>query len=81
MYTYKLETEVTRDHRISIDLPTDFHVRDAEVIVLSKTPPPTDCPDMSLIDFLKWLDTQPASGRSKEEIDAEIAAERDAWCD
>lgn len=81
MHSYKLETEVTRDHHISIKLPADFPEGGAEVIVLSKTTMPTDCPDKDLIDFLNWLDTQPPSGRTKEEIDAEIAAERDAWGD
>jgi hypothetical protein len=81
MYAYKLDAEITQDHRISIDLPADFPLGGAEIIVLAKASMPTACPDKDLNDFFTWLDTQPPSGRSKEEIDAEIAAERAAWGD
>lgn len=84
MYAYKLETEVTQDHRISIDLPSDFPLGGAEIIVLAKTSEPTkplQAQDETLADFIDWLKTQPPSGRSKEEIDAEIATERAAWGD
>jgi hypothetical protein len=32
-----------------------------------------------LIDFLDWLKTQPPTGRSKAEIEAQIADERASW--
>jgi hypothetical protein len=34
---------------------------------------------MPLAEFSAWLKEQPATGRSREEIDAQIAEERDAW--
>lgn len=30
-------------------------------------------------DFFAWLDRQPGTGRTREEIDAQIAEERDSW--
>jgi len=32
-----------------------------------------------LDDFFSWLEIQPSTGRSREEIDAQIAEERDSW--
>lgn len=35
----------------------------------------------SLKDFIDWLRTQPSSGRTAEEIEAQIREERDSWGD
>jgi hypothetical protein len=32
-------------------------------------------------DFFQWLDRQPGTGRTREEIDAQIAEERNSWGD
>lgn len=33
----------------------------------------------SLAEFLDWLKTQPSTGRTREEIDRQIAEERAGW--
>lgn len=35
----------------------------------------------SLKDFIVWFHTQPPSGRTAEEIEAQIREERDSWGD
>jgi hypothetical protein len=80
MFAFKLETSVTEDHRIVVDLPADFPEGGAEIIVLAK--PGAEKPrGETLLDILDWLGTQPPTGRSKEEIDAQIAEERASWGD
>ena len=84
MYAIKYETTVAADHHLSIDLPPSFPVGEAEVIILAKappSPPQKPSPDESLTEFLDWLKTLPPTGRSKEEIDAQIAEERNSWGD
>lgn len=81
MYAHKYETVIRADHRITIELPDNFPEGEAEVIVLTKSPQGAPSKSETLIDFLDWLKTQPPSGRSKEEIDAQIAEERAAWGD
>lgn len=81
MYAHKYETTIRADHRVTIDLPDDFPEGEVEIIVLTKPATITAAKSETLIDFLDWLKTQPPSGRSKEEIDAQIAEERAAWGD
>lgn len=82
MYAAKYETTISADHRLNIELPPSFPVGKAEVIVLAKSesqrPVPTD---ESLQQLFNWLDTLPPSGRSVEEIEAQIREERDSWGD
>lgn len=82
MYALKYETTIDADHRLTIDLPDSFPVGEAEVIVLAKAPAaPEARVGESLDEFFAWLDTLPPTGRTKEEIDAQIREERDAWGD
>ena len=84
MYAIKYETTVAADHHLSIDLPASFPVGEAEVIILAKAPPSSSqdpSPEESLPEFLDWLQTRPPTGRGKEEIDAQIAEERNSWGD
>lgn len=81
MYAHKTETRITENHRVTIELPANFPEGEAEIIVLAKSPQPAPARSETLIDFLDWLKTQPPSGRSRQEIDAQIAEERAAWGD
>ena len=54
MFAFKLETSVTEDHRIVVDLPADFPEGGAEIIVLAK--PGAEKPrGETLLDILDWL--------------------------
>ncbi len=79
MYSHTLETYITGNHRITIDLPASFPEGDAEIIILSKSGQATQIADETLIDFLDWLKIQVPSGRNKAQIDAQISEERAAW--
>lgn len=80
MHAIKCEAVVKADHRLSIELPEAFPVGEVEVTVRAKRARHPDTPTHeSLVEFLDWLKTQPPTGRSKEEIDAQIAEERDSW--
>jgi len=89
MQTCSFETAIPENRRLELTLPDDFPAGTAEVIVLVKSkhkpsPVPANGPQQpcaTLDDFFDWLSTQPAIGRSREEIDAQIAEERDSWGD
>lgn len=82
MYAHKYETTVNADHHLSIDLPASFPIGPAEVIVLAKSDPQNPVPVVEpLTQLFAWLDTLPPSGRSIEEIEAQIREERDSWGD
>ncbi|HRP95576.1 MAG TPA: hypothetical protein PL143_04945 [Rhodocyclaceae bacterium] len=85
MQAYKFEAIVPPDHQLSISLPESFPAGAAEIIVLTKAetqPAPTaeGAPD-NLKAFSAWLKRQPATPRSREEIDAQIREERESWGD
>jgi hypothetical protein len=82
MYAYKLETQISSDHRISIELPADFPEGGAEVIVLTKDAPTSArVPDESMAKLVAWLRSLPPSHRSPEDFEAQIQEERNAWGD
>ena len=80
MQALKYETIIKSDHRLSIDLPSNFPEGLAEVIVLAKTEAAPQVTE-SLIDYLDWLKTQPPTGRSAAEILAQVEGERASWGD
>lgn len=82
MHAVKYQTVVRADHRLSIDLPANFPEGDAEVIVLTKSES-QDSTDRSesMKELLDWLETLPPTGRTKEEVLAQIAEERNSWGD
>ena len=82
MHAIKYETVVTADHHLSIDLPPSFPEGEAEVIILAKPDAMAQRPaGESLQQLLDWLDTLPPTGRTAEEIDAQIREERESWGD
>lgn len=82
MHAYKLETQIPSDHRISIELPADFPVGGAEIIVLAKPLQPlAKAAGKSMAELVAWLRSLPPSNRSPEDFEAQIQAERNAWGD
>lgn len=79
MHAVNVETRVSADHRLNIELPDTFPVGEVEVTIRAKTDAPHT--QETLIEFLDWLKTLPPTGRSKEEILAQIAEERNSWGD
>ena len=85
MHAHRLLCVVSADRRLSLTLPPDFPIGSAEVIVLTDAPAPSNN-DASLtrqasdLDALfEFLKTVPPSGRTIEEIDRQIAEDRDSW--
>jgi len=85
MHAHRLRCVVTADRQLSLTLPPDFPIGSAEVIVRSDAQvPSTDdalvSPRASDLDALfESLKTLPPSGRTIEEIDRQVAGERDSW--
>lgn len=85
MHAVKLVTRIDATHRLTLDLPAGTPEGEAEVIVLIRTanaPAAAATPraGQSLQDFFAQLDERPGrKSRSREDIDAQIAAERDSW--
>jgi len=85
MHAHRLRCVVTADHQLSLTLPPDFPMGSAEVIVLSDAPAPSTDDALVLrqasdLDALfESLKTLQPSGRTIEEIDRQVAEERDSW--
>lgn len=80
MWAHKTRVHVTPNQPLQLTLPADVPEGEAEVIVLV-TGPAEEQPGVSgtLRTFSDWLAKQPASGRSKEDIDQYLAEERASW--
>ncbi len=85
MHAYKLETIIPQDHHLELTLPPSFPTGAAEVIFLAKEnapqAAPTDATPHSLKAFSTWLKQQPATPRSRDEVEAQLREERDSWGD
>ena len=85
MQTLKLRDTVKRDHQLVLVLPPDFPEGDVDITVRSAEAPQTVDADIAqqqrddLRSFFEFLNTLPASGRTKAEIDRQIQEERDSW--
>lgn len=82
MRAVKIATAVTKDHTLHLALPEEIGEGPAEVIVLvgdsdQQDAAPSD--GWSLADVLAESRLDPRFTRSKEEIDAYVRSERDAW--
>jgi len=82
MQTCTFERTIPKNRHLELTLPEDFPAGVARIIVLtrSKSARPANA-GMSLAEFFAWLKEQPATGRSREEIEAQITEERNAWGD
>lgn len=79
MRAHRVRVHATPDQPLLVPLPPGVPEVDVEVIVLIPDESETSSKFATLREFNAWLERQPASGRSKREIDAELAAERSAW--
>ena len=88
MPTYHFQQTVPSSHQITLVLPPDAPVGEADITVLF---PHTEAPNSpsqpkppelaNIAAYLAWHDTQPASGRSPEDVDRQIREEREGWSD
>lgn len=80
MWAHRVKAHVSPNRPLTVDIPTDAPEGDAEVIVLVASSPGSGQPRFTTLRELTcWLEQQPGSGRSKEEIDRHIAEERASW--
>lgn len=80
MQAIKLRANVGRDRRIELELPAEIPEGEVEVIILASGPSDqAKAGFKTLREFNDWLGQQPSTGRSKEEIDRYLAAERASW--
>ncbi len=77
MKAIKLQTHVTKDRTLRLQLPDDVEEGPAEVIVLVSEPKAGL--GHSLRDFLASLPARPRQPRTKEEIDHDLEQERESW--
>lgn len=77
MRAIKLNTHVSRDRTLRLQLPNDVEEGPAEVIVL--VPDATQRRHHTLQDFLKSLSNRPCQLSTKEEIDLHLKQERESW--
>lgn len=65
---------------MTVTLPADFPVGDAEVIVLAAESESLEQEQRASLEaFFNQLDASPSSGRSKADIDRYLEQERDSW--
>lgn len=83
MLAFEFERTVGSSHSVTVELPADAPVGPAKIIVMFPqadsslaVPPPRFA---TIAEFTAWLETQPPTGRTAEEIDQQIRAERDSW--
>jgi len=83
MHAYQFQQDISASHRITIDLPPGAPIGKAQIIVLfpdAVQAPESQAPaPVSMASFAAWLQTQPPTGRSVEEIEQHIRQERDSW--
>lgn len=78
MATYTLRGRVTPDRRLEVELPEDAPVGEAEVTVTVREPEAGTTTEAFLALLEKWK-REPAIGRTREEIDADLRSMRDEW--
>lgn len=85
MQAYQFRQTVPPSHEITLMLPPDAPVGEAQITVLFADQPPIAAPAKprfaDIAAYLAWHDTQPASGRSPEDVDRQIREEREGWSD
>jgi len=85
MHAHRQRFNLTDDHQLTLVIPSYFPTGSVEVIVLSDAMPLEDkalsqaqmASDLNA--FFELLKTVPRSGRTLEQINAQIQEERDAW--
>jgi hypothetical protein len=88
MATYTTRVTLTEDRKVTVEVPEDMPLGEAEVTVCveEEGKEPRQVRGWPAKDLLAWLEARKAepkswTPRTKEEIDAEINAMRDEWDD
>ena len=86
MQAYQFEYSVPSSHTFTVTLPPDAPIGPAQVLVLfpqAHNPPGHPKPPelSNITQYLAWHDTQPATGRTPEDVDRQIREEREGWSD
>ena len=85
MQAYQFRQTVPPSHEITLVLPPDAPVGEAQITVLFADQPRIAAPAKprfaNIAEFIVWLETQPSSGRTAEDVDRQIREERDGWGD
>ena len=74
---------VVRSMEVAVELPDDAPVGPARIIVMfpqedgSRALPTPRFNNIA--EFTAWLETQPPTGRTAEEVDRQIREERESW--
>lgn len=79
MRAHRIKAHSTPGQPLVVPLPADAPDGEVDVIVLYPDAAGVPPRFAGLAEFDAWLRQQPASGRSKDAIDREIALERDSW--
>lgn len=80
MHTYRSQQTVDEDRRVTLTLPADFPLGEAEIIVLAQEQELEQSRLREAMQaLLRRLEALSESGRSKEEIDRYIDEERASW--
>jgi hypothetical protein len=77
MRAVKLESIVTKDHKLTLTVPPEIPSGQVEVLILAKDG--AEVNRDSLEAFLKDLSALPVSTRTPADFEATITAERNAW--
>ena len=81
MQAYQFHQTVSSSHQITLVLPPDAPVGEAQITVLFADRPPNAPPAKprfaNIAEFTAWLETQPPTGRTAEDVDRQIREERD----
>ncbi len=85
MQTYRFDRHVAQSHTITLELPPEAPTGPAQIIVSFPEAPRTKADNSprfaDIAEYIAWLDTQPPTGRTREEIDRQVQEEHDSWSD
>jgi hypothetical protein len=83
MQAYQFERSVPPSHTITVELPPDAPTGLAQVIVLFPEKQAADIPNRprfsTMAEFAAWLETQPPTTRSVDDIERQVRDERESW--
>lgn len=84
MFAYQFRQEIPATHRITIELPHNAPAGEqAQIIVLFPEQQARTRPEpprfTTMAEFAAWVQTQPPSTRTTEEVERQVQEERDSW--
>lgn len=79
MRAHRVKLHLMPGQSLVVPMPPDVREADVELIVLIADRKPLDANMRTLEQFDAWLTSQAGSGRSVQEMDAALEAERACW--